>query len=83
MGIVFSDFYTLLKTIYCCDVMKINNKTAKTLKTSQKDVFEKNLMALSGESKKVVFHALLSHQDAGLAPSTAAAEINTSLYFHL
>ena len=83
MGIVFSDFFTLLKTIYCCDVMKINNKTAKTLKTSQKDVFEKNLMALSGESKKVVFHALLSHQDARLAPSTAAAEINTSLYFHL
>ena len=35
----FSDFYTLLKTIYCCDVRKIINKTAKTLKTSKKDVF--------------------------------------------
>ena len=37
----FSDFYTLLKTIYYCDVRKINNKTAKTPKTSKNDVFGK------------------------------------------
>ena len=62
---------------------KSTTKQQKHRKHLKMMSLEKNLMALSGESKKVVFHALLSHQDAGLAPSTAAAEINTSLYFHL